>query len=155
MTATQSHQSLLETCIEACFDCLRDCENCATACLDSDMVQMMLSALNFAATVRISATFAPGLWHAILTFTLNCAGCVQKPAITVPLSVSSMIMSTASGVLSLVVAVPNPAVRWWQQWHSDRNEEVLQVNAVWLADALTNQTIQRFATIGSLFLYSP
>jgi hypothetical protein len=37
MTATQSHQSLFETCL----DCLRDCENCATACLDGDMVQMM------------------------------------------------------------------------------------------------------------------
>ncbi|WP_179070473.1 hypothetical protein [Nostoc sp. C052] len=24
MTTTQSHQSLLESCIEACFDCLRD-----------------------------------------------------------------------------------------------------------------------------------
>ena len=41
MTVSQSHQSQLETCIQACLDCLRECENCATACLDSDMVQMM------------------------------------------------------------------------------------------------------------------
>lgn len=41
MTATQSHQSQLDACIEACLDCLRECETCATACLDSDMVQMM------------------------------------------------------------------------------------------------------------------
>ncbi|WP_223257252.1 four-helix bundle copper-binding protein [Phormidesmis priestleyi] len=41
MTATQSHQSQLESCIEACLDCLRECENCATACLDSEMIEMM------------------------------------------------------------------------------------------------------------------
>nr|WP_242038411.1 four-helix bundle copper-binding protein [Chroococcidiopsis sp. [FACHB-1243]] len=41
MTAAQSHQSLLETCIQACLDCLRECENCANACLSEDMVQMM------------------------------------------------------------------------------------------------------------------
>jgi hypothetical protein len=45
MTNTQSHQSLLETCIKNCFDCLRDCENFATACLDSDMVQMMAQSI--------------------------------------------------------------------------------------------------------------
>lgn len=41
MTTTQTHQSLLETCIQACFDCLRDCEYCADACLSGNMVQMM------------------------------------------------------------------------------------------------------------------
>jgi len=61
---------------------------------------------------------------------LSYAGCVQKPVIAVPLNVRSMTTTTASAVLSLVVAVPNPAVRWRQQWHSDRNEEVLQANAV-------------------------
>ena len=33
MTMTQTHQSLMETCIQDCLDCLRDCEYCATACL--------------------------------------------------------------------------------------------------------------------------
>ncbi len=41
MTTTQSRQSLLDTCIQDCLDCLHESEHCATACLDSDMVQMM------------------------------------------------------------------------------------------------------------------
>lgn len=40
MTAT-TKSSNLESCIQACLQCLKDCENCATACLESDMVQMM------------------------------------------------------------------------------------------------------------------
>ena len=36
MTTTQSRNSQLEACIEACLKCLQDCEFCATACLDSD-----------------------------------------------------------------------------------------------------------------------
>ena len=33
MTTTQSRNSQLEACIEACLKCLQDCEFCATACL--------------------------------------------------------------------------------------------------------------------------
>jgi|GEM_PF-5393258 len=44
MTATQTHNSLLEPCVEACLKCLQDYEVCVTACLDSDMVQMMAMA---------------------------------------------------------------------------------------------------------------
>lgn len=45
MAATQSHELLMEQCIQACLTCLQDCENCATACLDSDMVQMMAACI--------------------------------------------------------------------------------------------------------------
>ncbi|MGB3402294.1 MAG: four-helix bundle copper-binding protein, partial [Microcoleaceae cyanobacterium] len=40
MTST-TQTSSLDSCIQAYLDCLKDCENCATACLNSDMVQMM------------------------------------------------------------------------------------------------------------------
>jgi hypothetical protein len=39
MNTTQ--KSNFEACIQACLDCLRDCEYCADACLSGDMVQMM------------------------------------------------------------------------------------------------------------------
>jgi hypothetical protein len=52
MTATQSHQALLDACIEACLNCLQDCENCATACLEGNMVQMMAECI-------IRSCFAP------------------------------------------------------------------------------------------------
>jgi hypothetical protein len=45
MTTTRSRNSQLEVCIEACLQCLRDCETCTTACLDSDMVQMMANCI--------------------------------------------------------------------------------------------------------------
>ncbi len=45
MTTTQSRNSQLEACIEACLKCLQDCEFCATACLDGDMVQMMANCI--------------------------------------------------------------------------------------------------------------
>nr|WP_244913293.1 hypothetical protein [Phormidesmis priestleyi] len=69
--------------------------------------------------MRIRATSAPGSWLAILTFTLNCAVCVPKPAIVVPLSARSMTMTTVSDAPSLAVAVLNPAARWQQQWRKD------------------------------------
>jgi len=40
-TAIQSRQSTLETCIQACFDCLRECETCGNACLSKDKAQVM------------------------------------------------------------------------------------------------------------------
>jgi len=69
---------------------------------------------------------------------LSYVWCVQKPAIAVPLSVSSTTTTTVSVALSLAVAVLHPAARWQRQWRSNSDKEVLQVNAVKFADALTN-----------------
>lgn len=42
MTATTKSSSL-ESCIQACLQCLKDYANCATACLENDIMQMMTS----------------------------------------------------------------------------------------------------------------
>jgi hypothetical protein len=64
--------------------------------------------------VQIRVTFAPGLWHVIPTFTLNCAAFVQKRAIAVPVSAKNMITTTVNDALRLAAAALNPAVKW--QW---------------------------------------
>ena len=48
MIATQSHQSQLDACIKACLDCLRECENCATACLDRKLRSRLKSSVSAA-----------------------------------------------------------------------------------------------------------
>ena len=78
MTMTQTHQSLMETCIQDCLDCLRDCEYCATACLDSDKVQNMAECIKLcrdcADTCDICARFTAR--HSGLTASL-CKVCEE------------------------------------------------------------------------------
>ncbi len=45
MNTTQSRTSQLSACIEACLQCLQDCEYFLSACLSSDMVQMMANCI--------------------------------------------------------------------------------------------------------------